>query len=208
MVPIGPNAIVDWQLQCYHRDEARLIQPADAKECEGRKWDSMARLGSRVAFAITGAVVLALVGGVVGARSVLPDGQTDIAAAYTTPTVTASGAAVMPDATTTATVVAPTPTTAQEVTATPQAQLTARPTATPGGVTSMSCTITSINASAGTFTCRNSSGISKIVVTNGQTLFSGAVNSFSGLRTGLRARNTGAYQTDGSFLATRVSTDD
>jgi hypothetical protein len=153
----------------------------------------MARLGSRVAFAITGAVVLALVGGVVGARSVLPDGQTDIAAADTTPT---------------ATVVAPTPTTAQEATATSHAQPTARPTATLGGVTSMSCTITSINASAGTFTCRNSSGISKTVVTNGQTLFSGAVNSFSGLRTGLRARNTGAYQTDGSFLATRVSTDD
>lgn len=165
----------------------------------------MARLGSRIAFAVTGAVVLAVVGGVVGARSALPGGQTAIAATNATATASAT---VMSDATATATIVAPTATTAQEPTATPQAQPTARPTATPGGFTSLSCTITSVNTSAGTFTCRNSSGVTKTVVTNGQTVYSGAANSFSGLRSGLRARNSGAYQTDGTFLATRVSTDD
>src|SRR5262249_33783773 len=102
---------------------------------------------------------------------------------------------------------APTPTTSQEATATPRAKPTARPTITPGGVVTVLCTITSINTSAGTFSCRNSSGVITTIVTFEQSQFTGFATSFSGLRTGLRARNTGKYQTDGSFLATRVSTD-
>ena len=167
----------------------------------------MARLGGRVAFAVTGAIVLALVGGVVGARTALPDGQPAIDAANST--LTANVATVIPDATgTTTTVVAPTSTTTQRPTVTPRPTRTARPTVTPGGVVTMFCTITSVNTSAGTFSCRNSSGVTTTVATNGQSQFTGAATSFSGLRAGLRARNTGVYQTDGSFLATHVSTDD
>lgn len=166
----------------------------------------MARLGGRIAFAVTGAIVLAVVGGVVGARSALPDGQPAIAAADTTPTATATNAIVVSVATATVstTVVAPTSTASQVATATPRPAPTARPTITPGGVTTLSCTITSINASAGTFACRTN-GVTTTVVTNGQTQFTGAATSFSALRTGMRARNTGVYQTDGTFVTTRVS---
>jgi len=165
----------------------------------------MAGLRSRVTFAIAGTIVLAAAGAVVGVRSVLP-GNLAAAAAITSQAPTATDISVPGDATATATVAQPTATSVQESTPTPRP--TARATVTPGGIVSLSCTITSINSSAGTFACRNSSGVTVTVVTNGQTAFSGAAIQFSGLRTGFRARNTGTYQTDGAFLATRVSTDD
>jgi hypothetical protein len=142
----------------------------------------MAGLRSRVAFAIVGTIVLAGAGAVVGARSVLPNDQAAAAV------ISASQ-----DPTATSIIAQPTATSVQEATPTPRAQPTARPTATPGGVVTVSCTITSVTSSAGRFICRNSSGVTKTVVTNGQTQFTGAATQFSGLRAGLRARNTGSY---------------
>ncbi len=167
----------------------------------------MARLRSRVAFAIVGTIVLAATGAVVGARSALPDNQAAAAAISTSQAPT--GVSVEA-ATATATIAQPTATSTQQSTPTPPPQPTARPTATPGGVVTLFCTITTVNSSAGTFTCRNSSGVTMTIMTNGQTQFTGAATQFSGLHAGLRARNTGSYQTDGTFLATRVSssTDD
>lgn len=165
----------------------------------------MAGPRSRLAFAIAGTIVLAVTGAVVGARSVLPSNQAAAAAITTSQAPTATGISVPGDAAATMTVAQPTATSVQQAIQTPPPQPTARPTATPGGVVTFSCTITSINSSAGTFACHSSSVGTKTIVTNGQTVFTGAATQFSGLRTGLRARNTGIYQTDGTFLATRVN---
>lgn len=165
----------------------------------------MARLRSRVGFAIVGTIILAGAGAVVGARSVLPGDQVAAAAITTSQESTTTDSSQLDQTAATATVASPTETPAQQATSTPRAQPTARPTVTPGGIVTLSCTIDTVDSSAGTFTCHNSIVGTKTVVTNEQTVFTGAATQFSGLRAGLRARNTGIYQTDGTFVATRVS---
>lgn len=167
----------------------------------------MSNRRSRVAFAIAGTIVFAATGAVMAARSALPSDQASAAAITTSQSPTATDPSVLIDATATAIpTLATTPGATSQPTSQPTPRPTAHPTVTPGGVQTLNGRILSVNASAGTFSYHIFGGANNTIVTNGQTQFTGVATQFSGLQPNMRASVTGKYQTDGTFLATRVNT--
>jgi hypothetical protein len=85
---------------------------------------------------------------------------------------------------------------------TPTATATRTPTAQ---ATSLHGSVTSVNISANLFTVRISGGATRTVVVTSQTLFQGACSTLGGLHTGWHVVVEGAYQDDGTFAATAVT---
>ncbi len=140
-------------------------------------------LKSRVGLAIAGVVVIGGISAVVAIRPMLPRG-------FALANPSRSQANVSPSAT---------PTTVP----TPRPTLTPAPTRTP---------IPTLEGTVGTkgsnsFVLQLDGGATKTVIVNGSTVYryNGSPSTFSALTQGWQAEVRGAYQTDGTFLASRVN---
>lgn len=87
-----------------------------------------------------------------------------------------------------------------------------RPTPTPtpgiGQATSLSGTVSYVNTASHLFKVRTSSGgtiTTRTVTVTSQTTFTGACTSLSGMQTQWKVTIQGAYQADGTFAATAVT---
>ncbi len=161
-------------------------------------------LRSKVGIAVLGAVLLGGLGAYMGAASAwrpsqLPSGSvanTGAAAIGTTsPSATSTGSAGKQTRN-------PSPTN------TPGSSPTTPPV-TPvssGQTVDLHGTIGTINTTANSFTLNNSGSLITVVV-NGQTAFQGSASSLQGLRSGWQAEVKGQTQSDGSFLAFLVNSD-
>ncbi|MGE5333532.1 MAG: hypothetical protein ACM3N4_02430 [Nitrososphaerota archaeon] len=168
----------------------------------------MTLLRSRVGIAISGVILIGTLGAFVGANSVLHPGATP-----TTGTVanTGSSAATATNGTQSATSGAtnggqggnPSPTD------TPASVPTNTPTGnTPVGQTiDLHGTIGEIHTADSYFMFNTTSGAVKVIVTNGTTQFQGGSTTFQGLRQGWSAEVKGQMQSDGTFLAFVVNSD-
>lgn len=135
-------------------------------------------LKSRVGFAIAGVVVIGGISAVLAIRPMLPHGN---ALASNSPSSSA------------------TPTTAP----------TPRPTSTPAPTRTPIPTLDGIVGTKGSnsFVLQLGGGATKTVIVNGSTVYryNGSPSTLSALTQGWHAEVRGAYQTDGTFLASRVN---
>lgn len=167
-----------------------------------------ALLRTRVGIAFAGAILIGVLGAFVGAASVsrpggIPGNSGTTRIGNATQTAESSGAG---NATATTG-------TNPSTTDTPTGASTAAPTSTAtqgsggtGQTLDLHGVIGTITASANTFVL-NVNGAATTVVVNGQTAYQGSASSLQGLRSGWQAEVKGQYQSDGTFRAFLVNSD-
>ncbi|HKT39409.1 MAG TPA: DUF5666 domain-containing protein [Ktedonobacterales bacterium] len=167
-----------------------------------------ALLRSKVGIAIVGVILIGGIGAYIGAASILhPDGLTGGYFANNDPT--APAASVAGTVTSSSSDGAGDHTATPLPTDTPANAPTDVPTTPPTGsgqTVDLHGSIGNINTAANSFIL-NVNGTSRTVVVNGQTSFQGASSTLQGLRTGWQAEVKGRAQSDGTFLAFLVNSD-